>query len=202
MDALADFLSVSYGDGDGDGDGSGYGSGYGSGSGYGYGYGPGSGYGSGSGSGYGDEIKAFDGHDVHSIDGVQTLIDRVRGNAAKGFILQADLTLKPCYVVKAGDSFAHGSTLKEATEEAQRKSFEEMDDEDRIAAFLARFPGDAAYPGSDLFDWHGRLTGSCLMGREQFVRDRGIDLSKSYTVAEFVEIAGHAYGGEIVRRLA
>ena len=73
------------GDGDGYGDGSGDGSGYGDG--YGYGYG----------SGYG--IKRINGEDVYIIGGVQTIIKSLRGNVAKGFILNSDCSLEPCYVV-------------------------------------------------------------------------------------------------------
>ena len=135
------FLSVSYGDGcgcgSGSGDGSGSGSGYGDGYGYGYGSGSGSGYGDGSGygSGYGDGsgygIKSFNGEPVHRIDGVNTLIRSVRGNTAHGAIVNKDLTLTPCYIVKQDGVFAHGETLREAMEDLRDKLFEDMPEDDR-----------------------------------------------------------------------
>jgi hypothetical protein len=186
-----------YGSGSGDGDGSGYGSGSGDGSGYGSGYGDGDG--SGYGSGYG--IPRFNGECIHMVDDVQTIIKSVRGNVAKGFILQADLTLKPCFIAKANDFFAHGDTIQQARTGAETKAFEEMDEDARISAFRERFSADGKHLGSDLFEWHGKLTGSCLMGREQFVRDRQIDLTKTFTITEFIELCKGAYGGEIVARL-
>ena len=45
------------------------------------------------------------------------------------------------------------------------------------------------------------LTGSCLQGRESFVKDHRVDLDKRYTVAEFVEITKNAYRGDVVRKL-
>ena len=115
---------------DGSGDGSGYG--YGSGDGYGYGYGSGDAYGygsgdgsgdsfgdgSGSGSGYGSgygygygygdgkKIASISGQKIYDIDGVPTAIYRVKGNIAKGAILQSDLTFTPCFVVKQDVYFA------------------------------------------------------------------------------------------------
>ena len=122
------------GDGYGYGDGDGYGSGDGSGSGtsdgsgdgycfgYGYGYGYGDGYGSGHGDGYGSGhgdgygIKNINGESVYRIDGVNTLVRSVRGNTAHGAIVNSDLTLTPCYIVKQDNVFAHGETLRKAME--------------------------------------------------------------------------------------
>ena len=98
--------------------GSGYGSGYGSGDGSGYG----SGYGSGDGSGYG--IKEYMGHTVYIIDNVPTLIYSVVGNYAQAAVICKDLTIKPCFVGKIGNFFAHGETLHEAMQSAQKKYYE------------------------------------------------------------------------------
>jgi hypothetical protein len=56
----------------------------------------GDGYGSGSGYGYGsgDGIKAFCGENVYQIDGIQTIIRKLKGNIAKGVILNSDLTIQ------------------------------------------------------------------------------------------------------------
>ena len=196
-----------YGSGDGSGDGSGYGSGdgsgYGSGSGDGYGYGSGYGDGSGDGSGYGSGygISAINGAKVHLVDGVQTIISRIRNAVAKGFILEGDLSLTPCYVVKGQNKFAHGKTLHEAQKALEAKIFEEMDADQAIDKFLEKFKQGTRYPGTDFFDWHHYLTGSCLMGRESFVKSRGLSIDEEYTVDEFIEICEDAYGGEIIKRL-
>ena len=220
---IANFLD-GYGDGSGSGSGSGYGdgsgSGYGDGSGSGYGSGYGSGSGSGSGSGYGDGsgsgygsgycygdgsvegIKTFCGEAVYLIDGVQTIIRTVNGNVAKGAILNGNLTLVPCYVAKQDGTFAHGKTLREAMSALRDKLFDEMPEEERIAAFWAEHKRGEKYPCRDLYEWHHRLTGSCEMGRNQFAKDHGIDVDKDeMTVEEFIELTKDAYGGEVIMRL-
>ena len=197
---IREFLSTGSGDGSGYGygDGSGYGYGYG----YGYGSGSGSGYGDGSGSGYGDGIGEFNGMQVHRIDGVQTIITQVKGNVAKGFILQSDLTMTPCYVVKGNGQFAHGDDLHQAMAALTDKMFDDMPEEERIAEFIKAHPDPKAlYSHKDLYDWHHRLTGSCVAGRNAFAKDHGIDMEGSSTVEDFIELTRNAYGGSIIRKL-
>ena len=188
-----------YGDGSGDGDG--YGSGTGSGSGDGYGSGTGSGYGSGdgSGSGSGSGIKKYDEEDVHMIDGVQTIITSVHGDIAKGFILQGDLTLTPCFIAKVDGRFAHGETVRQAVTDARDKAFEGLPQEERITAFLDAIKPNTEYPVMTLYDWHHRLTGSCEAGRKAFAKDHGIDLSACMTREAFFELTKDAYGGSVIR---
>lgn len=184
------FLSVS--DGDGDGYGYGSGSGYGSGDGY--------GDGSGSGSGYGSGIKSFNGEPVYTIDEVPTILRHVRGNVAHGVILNRDMTTTNCYVAKQDNIFAHGETLAKAMEDLRDKLFEDMPEEDRIAAFLAETEDGKAYPAQYFYDWHHRLTGSCDMGRRQFARDHGIEVdSDTMTLREFLALTKDAYGGSVIR---
>lgn len=195
-DKVKAFLAVNYGDGYGYGYGDG--SGYGSGSGSGYGYG--SGDGDGDGSGYG--IKSFNGEPVHRIDGVNTLIRSVRGNTAHGVIVNADLTLTPCYIVKQENVFAHGETLRGAMEALRDKLFEDMPEEERIAMFLRETDREKMYPTQYFYDWHHRLTGSCDMGRKQFARDHGIDLDHGMMkLSEFLELTKDAYGGDVIQKV-
>lgn len=216
--------------GDGDGDGSGFGdgdgSGYGSGDGYGYGsdycygdgygYGDGDcdgyGYGSGDGSGYddgygygsayGDNIKVFNGDKVYLVDDIQTIFISIRGNVAKGYILQSDLQLKPCFIVKENNQYAHGDTLRDAFTSLQEKLYDDSTEEERIEAFKKKFPEyDVKYDNGDLFTYHHVLTGSCRMGRESFVSDRGLSLDGKTSIREFVELTKNAYGGDIIKKL-
>ena len=194
------FLSVCSGSGSGYG--YGYGSGYGSGDGSGDGYGSGYGDGSGYGSGYGYGVGKFNNHSVHQIDGVQTIITAVKGNVAKGFILQDDLTLTPCFVVKGNNLFAHGDNLHDAMTALRDKMFEDMPEEERIASFIKEHPDkDKAYPNKDLFGWHNRLTGSCMAGRTAFVKDKGLSLDGETTVTEFIRLTENAYGGSTIKAL-
>ena len=214
---IKDFLVVSSGDGFGDGFGSGsgdgFGFGFGSGSGDGSGFGSGDGFGSGFGSGFGDGfgsgdgsgdgsgIKSFNGAPVYRIDGVNTLIRSVRGNTAHGAIVNEDLTLTPCYIVKQENVFAHGETLREAMEALRDKLFEDMPEDERIAMFLRETDREKTYPTQYFYDWHHRLTGSCDMGRKQFARDHGVDLEHGMmTLTEFLELTKDAYGGDVIRK--
>ena len=193
------------GDGSGDGDGSGYGddfgSGYGSGSGSGYGYGSGDGDGSGDGSGYG--IKSINGEPIFPVDGVPTIIRSVHRHFAIGAILQKNLTLVPTYLSKVGNFFAHGSTLREAHEQAQAKALQNEPIEMRIERFRVQYPDiNKKIPAMELFHWHHILTGSCELGRRTFARDKDINLdTDEFTVEEFVNITCNAYGGEIIKKL-
>ena len=223
---IKNFLNLSYDDddgycygycyGDGDGDGYCYGYGYGSGNGYGYSSGSGDGYGYcygdgdgdgycygygyGSGDGYG--VKEVNGDTVYIVDDVPTIIKSIRDNIAQGFILQHDLTLTPCYVVKEQNRFAHGETLHDALSTLQEKLYDDSIEEERIEAFRKKFPKyDTPYPNRDLFAYHHVLTGSCRMGRESFCKDRGIDLDGSTTVREFVELTKDSYGGDVICKL-
>jgi len=40
------------------------------------------------------------------------------------------------------------------------------------------------------------------MGRESFVKNNGIELDKTYTVEEFVEMSKGQYGYEIIREVS
>lgn len=133
------------------------------GDGCGYGYGAGYGYGDGD----GDGVKVLNGENVHLVDGLQTIIKSVHGNIAQGFILNSDLTLQPCYIVKENNKFAHGDTLHDAFTSLREKLYNDSTEEERIEAFVKKFPNyDAPYSNRDLFAYHHVLTGSCRMGRE------------------------------------
>lgn len=199
--------------------GCGDGSGCGSSTGYGQGYGNASWNGCGDSYGHGcrhfdfyenaaisgccDGIAVFDGRTVHDVDGVQTIITTVHTGFAKGYILNFDLTLTPCFIAKSGDKFAHGETLKKAIAALQRKLFEDMTEEERISSFIETYPDkDAKIPARDLWVWHNRLTGSCEMGRNQFAYDHGIDIDKDeFTPFEFCEMCKYSYGGSVIQKL-
>ena len=196
-------FSSGYGDGSGDGYGYGNGSGDGSDSGYGYGYGDGSdsdsGYG--YGSGYGDGISVFNNDDVYKIDQVPTIIKSIKGNVAKGFILNSDFTLDKCFVVKDGNLFAHGKTLRQAMEALNEKKWENLNTDEVIAEFCKYFEKGKSYKGSEFFEWHHYLTGSCLQGRKSFVKNHDLSLDNEFTVDEFIKLTEEDYNGKIIKQL-
>ena len=209
-----------YGGGDGCGDGRGCGSGDShyyvlgyvcgngpnSGSGYGEGIGIGSGNCDESGEGSGIsviDIKTFKGYIIDYIDGVPTIITNIHNNVASGFIIGFDMTLIPCYVAKAGNSFAHGKTLKDAVKDAEAKEVREMPIEERIEKFIEVFGSlDSEHIGKEFYDWHHILTGSCRMGRDKFCKENGIDLTKKYRVRYFLNITKNSYGGETIKQIS
>ena len=180
------FLEITHGDGsgNGDGDGSDYGNGYGS------------GYGNGSGTGV---FSSFNGWNVYNIDDTATIIINVRGNVASAFIINEDLTLTPCYVVKVGNSFAHGTSVKKAFKDAQNKHLALLSDDDKIKMFMVKFPNlNIRYEASVFYEWHNILTGSCEMGRKNFMSNKGVSMTDLFTPLEFLELTKDEYNNSII----
>ena len=188
-----------YGDGDGDANGNGDGYGYGNGYGNGYGYGYGDGYGDGDGLG----IKSLNSQFVYKIDNIQTIITSVKNDVAKGFIINSDLTQSPCYIVRNDYCFSHGVTLKKALTSLEDKTTLTLPIEKRIEAFKTTFKDfHKKIKAAILYDWHYRLTGSCKMGRDNFILNHNIDLNKDkFTVFEFIKLTENAYNGHIIKQL-
>lgn len=168
------------------------------------GYGCGFGSPDGNGYGWGDNlgVKDINGNIVCIIDDIPTIITSVRNNIAKGFIVKNDLQFEPCYVVKENNQFAHGDTLKDAFMSLQEKLYDDSTEEERIEAFKKQFPEyDVKYNNRDLFVYHHVLTGSCRMGREAFMSNKGLSLDDKTSVREFVKLTQDAYGGDIIKKL-
>jgi hypothetical protein len=195
------------GNGNGDGNGNGYGNGNGDGYGYGNGYGNenGNGYGNENGNGYGGGygLKSFNGLNVYLIDNMQTIITSVKNNIAKGFILQSDLSLTECFIVKGNNLFSHGSSIKKALTSLEAKILKDLPISKRIEMFRNIFKDvNKKYLAIDYYNWHFNLTGSCDMGRKSFAKDKNIDLAKdSFTVSEFIELTINNYGSNIIKEL-
>ena len=121
---------------------------------------------------------------------------------AKGFIVNDDLTTTDTYIAKVGNSFAHARTIKEAVSDAEAKHLINSPVEDRVKMFLDAFKAVKVIAAKDLFEWHHKLTGSCRFGRDEFVRQKGIDLENdSFTIKQFVELTQHSYGGGVIKML-
>ena len=156
----------------------------------------------GYGDGYGDGVTEINGLPVHLVDGVQTVFYHIHGNVAKGAILHDDLSLNPCFIVKGNSHFAHGENLRKAMEALTDKMFDDMPEDERIAEFVKAHPDYIGkHSNRDLYDWHHRLTGSCEMGRNEFVASKGIDLNGESTIEEFIAMCRNSYGGSTIRKL-
>ena len=156
-----------------------------------------------SGNGYGSSygIKKIKNMSIYMIDGVPTIITQLRANIAKGLIIKSDLTEEPTYVVRVGNSFAHGATPHIAREEAISKEFEEMPEEARLEAFLEEFAPGKKRTVLDYYEWHHRLTGSCTQGRDAFAAEHQLKMGDLLTPEEFITLTEDAYGGNIIRKL-
>ena len=93
----------------------------------------------GSGSGYGYGIKSINGNSIYVVDNIPTIITNVKGNIAKGFILQSDLSLTPCFIAKENNQISHGNTLHEAFESLREKLYDDSTEEERILKFKEHF---------------------------------------------------------------
>ena len=158
----------------------------------------GSGYGSGDGSG----IKQYNHEKVWYVDDVPTLIDRVRGDIARGRIIKDDMTTEPCWIARVDNCWAHGRTAHLAMADAQGKAMETMPKVERMAKFITEFPTlDTETTVGELHRWHGILTGSCRMGRDNFAESHCLKMEDAMTVRRFLEITEDSYGGDVIREL-
>lgn len=178
------------------------------GNGYGDGYGGGYGgyigrYGNGNSYGNGYGIKSINGYDIYRVDNTPTIFTYIHGNIAKGYILERNVILKPCYIVKGNGCFAHGETLKESQSALEEKILNDMDIEEKIKSFKEKFPDvNKKYPVKDFYKWHHNLTGSCEMGRKAFAKSHNIDIDNDImTVKEFINLTENEYCGEVIKEL-
>ena len=147
-------------------------------------------------------IKSYNGYKVYQIDDIPTIIYDVVRDFASAAIINRDKTLKKCFVVKMGNCFAHGNTLKEAYQDAMAKHLRSTSVEEKIDMFIKEHPSlDSEHSFDDFFYWHNILTGSCLLGRKQFCKEHEIDNNKNYTVRYFLELTKDAYGGDVIKSL-
>ena len=190
---IKQFLNGS-GYGSGSGSGSGYGSGSGSDSGYGYGYG----YGDGSGI----KLQTHAGSTVHYIDTLPCVIRSIKRDVALVDVINVDdFGYTPMFVAKHGGLFGHGKTIEEALSAAQEKWAETRSIEERMEEFKSTFKKNVKYDANLFYKWHSILTGSCQSGKDFWIKQQGVDLSKPMSVKEFFELTKNAYGGETIRRL-
>jgi len=127
----------------------------------------------------------------------------IKGNVAQGRILKADMTWEPCYIVRIGNSFAHGETIHAAQRDAMQKHMSDAPEEERLKMFTDKFPTlDTVVTAKELFDWHNILTGSCMMGRKQWCINHNINVdADTFTVKQFIKLTQNAFGGRTIKKL-
>ena len=197
-----------YGSGSGYGSGTGYGYGYGSGAGYGFGSGFGAGYGFGSGYGYGSGTGYDVGYKINNdyvftVDSMPTIIKSIKGRTAKGYIVNDDLSMTKTFVVKSLDSryLAHGESIKKAFESLEDKIIADLNEEEVIEMFVSELEVNKRYKFEYFFKWHGKLTGSCLQGREVFCKNKGLTMEQEMDIHEFLDICEGEYGWSVMEKV-
>ena len=168
------------------------------------GYGDGYGYGDGDGHGDGNkDPESINGQPIYIIDGLPITLTTIHNHIAKGYIIKGDLTLKPCYIAKVGNYFAHGKTAKEAVAAARSKYNINKPLEERLVEFNKAYPDrEKPVPAKELYNWHYILTGSCEFGRQEFCKDHKININTDLlTVNEFIALTVNEYGGNSIKQL-
>lgn len=190
---IKDFLSVNSGDGSGDGSGYGYdhGHGYGHGSGYGYGLCDGSGNSQDLGGGNGDShsLLFLNGMKIYVIDEIPTLINSVKKSIAHCSIVKEDLTLEECWVVKDGNHFAHGKTIKEAREDLLFKVL------DKDKSEFENLTLDDTLSVKDAIQCYRIITGACSIGVRDFCSK--LELKDEYSISEIIGLTKNSYGSDV-----
>jgi len=115
-------------------------------------------------------------------DGVFTRVIATKGNVKKVKADNGDVL----YVVRdENGTTAHGKTIKEARESLVYKY---------VAEFDGELPKETT--GAEWIGIYRAVTGACAQGVQMFVEAAGHDLSKTYTVAQIVEMTQGQYGAE------
>jgi hypothetical protein len=94
----------------------------------------------------------------------------------EGGIVNKDLSITPCFVVKEQNYFAHGNSLKEAIKSLNNKLLLKLPIEERIENFIKEFNLNNKYKVELFYNWHFLLTGSCVIGRNSFMKNNNISL--------------------------
>ena len=158
----------------------------------------------GRGYGGGSKITKYKNAEVFYIDDIPCIFISILGNVAKvNVISKTDFTESAAFIIKDEENgiFAHGGTIHEAREALIEKRLANMDIDERIAEFRKTFNDKDSYPAQVFFDWHHNLTGSCEFGRQEFVKNHNIDMTRKFTVKEFIALCENDYGGDIIKKL-
>lgn len=191
----------------------------GQGKGYGNGMGNGRGYGSGDGvtkaiggngytyiepivlsqGGNGIGIKYLNGHEVKNINGVPTIVTDKHTDYSKAYKLHHNIHLDPCFISECNGYIEHGKTMEEAAMAATLTYFRKIPLALRVEEFIKHYPDpNAVTTMKEFCVWHGRLTGSCEIGRSEFCFQNNLPPSKEVVVIEVLHAVRDAYMPDII----
>lgn len=151
-------------------------------------------------------LVSYCGKAVYHLEGIPCILYVVVGNAAYGAVIMQDMTLRKGIIAKYGSSFAFAEHAKDAYQLAKELSIKkgwEHYEKDPQAFMLANYPDpDAPIDRRQLFELHNVLTGSCISGREEYIKDNNISVEGTMTLREFFELCKYTYGRDTLVKIA
>jgi hypothetical protein len=137
-------------------------------------------------------LQKFKGKRVYYFDDIPCIVHKVKYDRdyLQVEVIENDLhTTRMAFIVYKGGEIAHGDTLEEAENAALEKYYSGKDFEELAALFISTCPSlEQKEKVSDLYRWHGLLTGSCKFGRDRWMRERSLTFEDEMTVGEFLSI--------------
>ena len=142
--------------------------------------------------------KKINGKTLHVIDGIPTAIEHIDGDVAKGYALNCNAYLTPCYVIKWHGRFAHGATLREARAALEEKVFKGSDMSAKITMLAERLAVGEKHPAQVYYGWYHRLTRSGILAHDHSIQI----CNDMWTVTEFVSLIEDDNAKKIFTQLA
>jgi hypothetical protein len=151
-------------------------------------------------------ISYYNGLKVYFIENMPFVLYNVIGKAAYAGKLLPDMSIKRGVLVRYGDSFAFAESAKDAFDKARELSIKrgwKRTVPDPAKFMLDKYPDpDCLYPIKELLELHNILTGSCLSGREDFIRNNGLDITGKATLRDFFNYSKYVFGKETIAEVA
>lgn len=124
------------------------------------------------------------------IDGILSEIVEKRGNVFKVRIAGEKAI---SYIIKDGDIYSHGKTIKEARESLLYKI------SDRDKSKYKNFTFNTKMSMREAIGMYRIITGACEAGTRHFVENVLTDKKESYTVKEVLDLTKGQYGNKVLR---
>lgn len=150
-------------------------------------------------------IVELNDQDVFSINDIPVHIKAIRNSTANVLMILEDFSTVEKYVYKIGNVIAFGDSVSEAAKNAKAMAIRNECHNcspNFVNYVLSRYPDvNAKYPVTDLLELHNVITGSCVSGRTQYIRDNKIDLNGEISMKAFLISVRNLYGGDSIDKI-
>lgn len=151
-------------------------------------------------------LYKYDGHVVYHLDNLPVILYTVIGNAAYGALIKPDMTIEKGIIARYGNSYAFAPKARDAYNAARELSIKrgwEHFEKDPVAFMLKNYPDpDMLVDRKVLLELHNVLTGSCIDGRKDFIKENNISLEGTMTLRDFFQLCKYTFGREILAKVA